>query len=105
MERPPFFYAADVAHPVWDLTARAADPEGGEELLEIHENDRPQYGIITTQSCDLAEDRVNNPKKPWFQVAPLINAGALPGGLVRDVARGGASSTCTGCKALMLATG
>ena len=89
MERPPFFYAADVAHPVWDLTAQAADPEGGEELLEIHEDDRPQYGIITTQSCDLTEDRVTNPKKPWFQVAPLINAGALPDGLARDVARGG----------------
>ena len=98
MERPPFFYAADVAHPVWDLTARAADPEGGEELLEIHENDRPQYGIITTQSCDLAEDRVNNPKKPWFQVAPLINAGALPAVWLETSPGGGRQVLVLGAK-------
>ena len=88
VERPPFFYGADIAHPVWDFTKQAADAGDEGELLEIHKDDRPEYGIITTQSCDLTEDGVSKPKKPWFQVAPLIDARVLDSVLVGDVSRG-----------------
>ena len=88
MERPPFFYAADTTHPVWDLTDGATGSHRGEALLELHEDDRPRYGIITTQSCDLTEDGVSKPKKPWFQVAPLVSVQALAGNLATEVARG-----------------
>jgi len=88
VERPPFFYAADTMHPVWDLTREAADPDGGEQLFELHEDDRPRYGVITTQSCDLTEDGASKPKKPWFQVAPLVDTQAVAPSLAADVARG-----------------
>jgi hypothetical protein len=100
IEAPPFFYAADLRAPVWGLThavsADTAEHERGEELLELAEEDRPPYGIITTQSCDLAEE-TDRPRKPWIGVAPVysvpgdsriplrdeiyrLNPPALPGG-------------------------
>jgi len=36
---------------------------------------RPAYGIITTQSCDLAEERPN-PRQPWLAVAPVYEVEA-----------------------------
>lgn len=72
IQAPPFFYAADLRAPVWTLTravaAEVAEPDRGEELLELE--DRPPYGIITTQSCDLAEESAT-PRKPWITVAPV----------------------------------
>jgi hypothetical protein len=88
VERPPFFYAANSAYPVWDLTQAAADAGEEREVLEVCEEDRPEYGIITTQSCDLTEEGVAKPKKPWFQVAPLVDAQVLDSNLLRDVSRG-----------------
>jgi hypothetical protein len=88
VERPPFFYAANSEYPVWGLTKSAADAGDDRELLELHEDDRPEYGIITTQSCDLTEEGVDRPKKPWLQVAPLVDAHVLGSNLVHDVQRG-----------------
>jgi len=72
IETPPFFYAADLRAPVWGLTqtvsAGIAESDRGEELLELA--DRPPYGIITTQSCDVAEESAT-PRKPWITVAPV----------------------------------
>lgn len=74
IEAPPFFYAADLRTPVWGLTRAvatdAAAQELGEELLELEE--RPPYGIITTQSCDLSEE-ADHPRKPWVAVAPVYS--------------------------------
>ena len=86
--RPPFFYAANSEYPVWGFTQETANAGDDRELLEFHEDDRPEFGIITTQSCDLTEEGVAKPKKPWFQVAPLIDARVLDRGFVRDVAKG-----------------
>jgi hypothetical protein len=69
VERPPIFYAAAPRMGIWDLTRNAGDPNSAEDLIEIADNDRPDYGLITTQTCDLAEE--GRPDQPWFQVAPV----------------------------------
>jgi hypothetical protein len=69
VERPPIFYAASPRHGIWELTRETGDPELGEDLLELAEDDRPEYGLITTQTCDLVEERA--PDHPWFQVVPV----------------------------------
>ena len=60
IERPPFFYSADLREPIWELTrtvsADTAEDERGVELLELEPDVGPSCGIITTQSCDVAEE-------------------------------------------------
>jgi hypothetical protein len=72
--RPPLFYAADLRHPVWGTTRLVADEtreiDRGEDFVDLAPDDRPPYGIITTQSCDLAEERPE-PQQPWLAVAPV----------------------------------
>lgn len=85
IERPPLFYAADLRHPVWQTTRLVADdvPEGerGEDFVDVAVGQRPLYGIITTQSCDLAEERPK-PRQPWLTVAPVFRID--PGSPLRD---------------------
>lgn len=72
--QPPLFYAADLRHPIWRTTRLIAEetPETGrgEEFIDLAPEDRPPYGVITTQSCDLSEERPN-PRQPWLAVAPV----------------------------------
>lgn len=74
IERPPLFYAADLRHPVWQtsrlVAEEVADELRGEDFIDVAEGQRPPYGIITTQTCDLAEERPN-PRQPWLAVAPV----------------------------------
>jgi hypothetical protein len=74
IEKPPLFFAADLRHPVWQTTRLAADltpaEDRGEDFVEVLAEQRPAYGIITTQSCDLAEERPD-PRQPWLAVAPV----------------------------------
>ena len=66
---PPFFYGARGDHGVWALTRQAADPDETEELFELAEDDRPPYGLITTQTCDIQEQAPQ--RQPWIQIAPV----------------------------------
>lgn len=87
VERPPLFFAADLRHPVWRTTRLAADEvppgERGEEIVDLHSDQRPPFGIITTQSCDLAEERPE-PRQPWLSVAPVYELGSSDVLLDRD---------------------
>ncbi len=68
VESPPFLYVASASHAVWELTSVAWDAELDEEVLELDARDRPPYGLITTQTCDVNEVK---PKHPWVHVAPV----------------------------------
>lgn len=85
--RPPFFYAADLRHPVWTTSRLVADSlhpeECGEDFVDVHEDQRPAYGIITTQSCDLSEERPD-PRQPWLAVAPVYRVDGGSSLLDRD---------------------
>jgi hypothetical protein len=84
---PPLFYGADLRHPVWSPTRLSADTiaqaDRGEDFIDLAPEDRPSYGIITTQSCDLAEERPN-PQQPWLSVAPVYAVKAKSQILNRD---------------------
>ncbi len=72
IERPPFFYYAALRRPLWG-TEEADEVEEGEEfdVVDLGGPDAgPPYGIITTQTCDLNEER-RDPLHPWFQIAPV----------------------------------
>lgn len=69
VERPPIFYAASPAHGIWDLTRGAGVADAEEDLLELSDEDRPSYGLITTQTCDIAEE--GRPDHPWVEVVPV----------------------------------
>jgi hypothetical protein len=69
---PPFFYGSSPAYAIWDLTSEAGDKELELELLQLEEDLGPQYGLITTQTCDI--DEQGKPRKPWIQLAPVYDA-------------------------------
>lgn len=72
--KPPIAYAASLVNPVWDLTRQeAADgkPDDAPVHLAIDPDDGPPFGIVTSQTCDIAEDRPD-PLQPWFEVSPVV---------------------------------
>lgn len=71
VENPPFFYVASARHGVWHLTRGTGDPELEAELFEMHPDDCPPLGIITTETCDLVEEDAKEPRQPWFSVSPV----------------------------------
>lgn len=83
VKSPPFFYYANPRHALWQLSCDEENPEPG--LVEVEEEDRPIYGLITSQTCDLNEQRPE-PQQPWIKIAPVYNLeGVLDGGRVGQV--------------------
>lgn len=71
---PPIAYAASLLYPVWDLTRQEADddsPNHSPVHLALDQADLPPFGIITSQTCDVAEDRPV-PVQPWIDVSPVV---------------------------------
>ena len=70
--KPALFYWARLDYPLWALATQAAeqssDVDPVDPLVAAVEDDWPDYGLITTQSCDLMRPR----QQPWFQVAPVF---------------------------------
>jgi hypothetical protein len=87
IERPPLFYGANLDHPVWVLSSASVDTtpidERPDALVDLAQDQRPSYGLITTQTCDLAEDD-RAPRQPWFAVAPVFRFEQSDRALQRD---------------------
>ena len=66
IDKPPFFYAALPPLEIFDAGG-LIDEEP--QVVELHPDDAPPYGIITTQTCDL--DEQGEPSQPWLQVSPV----------------------------------
>jgi hypothetical protein len=76
VERPPAFFWADPSHALHKLAQRTDDdptplPADGEEVV-IDDDDRPEYGVITSQTCDIQD--AERPKKPFVHIAPVTRA-------------------------------
>lgn len=71
VEAPPFIYVATPAHGIWSLTRASGDDTLAEDLFELEE--RPPYGLITTETCDVSEEAANHPRQPWISVAPVYD--------------------------------
>lgn len=65
IERPQLNFVFSRVHPIH---AAARDAVAGER--EIATIDTCPYGLITTQTCDVVEERPK-PREPWLQVAPV----------------------------------
>lgn len=68
---PPLFYFADPNRPVWAATHAYSDVSDSPEVVEVADAVQPPYGLITTQTCDIAEEGRSKPVRPWVQVAPI----------------------------------
>ena len=72
IERPPLFYGVSSGSRIWgaDDEGEADDPEDeGSRVDELHPDESPPFGIITTQTCDVSEQ--GRPTQPWLQVSPV----------------------------------
>jgi hypothetical protein len=65
---PPVQFARNPDYPLWVPIGEELAP-GGPELVQLGGHQRPEMGIITTQTCDLNEQR-RYPAQPFFQVSP-----------------------------------
>jgi hypothetical protein len=74
VSKPPFFYAHGGPIRLWEMPGSeepAADEEEdlASQVEELHPDDGPPLGIITTQTCDIGEQGA--PSQPWLQVSPV----------------------------------
>jgi hypothetical protein len=85
VKSPPLFYAAVPSRGIWGPTPLLADQvEAGEEaVIEVDEEERPPFGIITSPGCDVDDIR----RKPWVQVAPVYESSAVYSSQMADVRR------------------
>jgi hypothetical protein len=87
IEAPPAFYAADPRYPLWQAAGEEAETveddeqDGSPVLFELEP--APEYGIVTTQTCDLCEQREQR-LQPFFQVAPVYRVGPFESEAERD---------------------
>lgn len=73
IERPPLFYTAHLGYPIWSLSGAVAAEEEEDvpdALVELEREQRPAYGILTSQDCDISEEG-GSATQPWVQVAPV----------------------------------
>lgn len=76
---PPFAYHADPRRPIWEESRRLAEElrRAGDalepEVVHFPEAMAPPYGLIVTQTCDLAEEDSPVPAWPWAQLVPVYD--------------------------------
>lgn len=68
----PLFYWADPGHAVHLRTRAYADGTASPEVVSFA--DPAPYGLITTQTCDLAQEGDGRPNSAWVQLAPVFDA-------------------------------
>lgn len=82
------FYFADPRRPVWARTRAYAADSQGPEVIEMAEGAGPRYGLITSQTCDIAEEDADRPIRPWVQISPVYDRTDLDSGWRRKLRRG-----------------
>lgn len=88
VDQPPFFYFRSDEHPLWELHIEPADAGEDGSIVDLDLAERPPYGLITTQTCDLYEEG-KKPRQPWFAVAPVYDfTSKLKSGQLEQIRRG-----------------
>lgn len=75
IERLPFFYFGNPQLPIF---GSVAEQDSDELVWREHDFD---FGLIVTQTCDLQEDGVKRPRKPWFHCCPVYRADDAASGI------------------------
>jgi len=73
IEKPPFFFAGASKFAVTSFVRELGDPEEEDELFDLAMESRPPYGLITTETCDIAEGETDRPRQPFILIAPVYN--------------------------------
>ena len=74
MAKSPMFYFVDLQRPIFEASwvYRNATGVTEPELLWMDdENFLPEYGIVTSQTCDIAEEDSARPLRSWVLIAPV----------------------------------
>ena len=80
---PPLFWAADPSSPLLPFTAENGDSQRSWQIFSLPVGERPPYGVIVSQTCDICEAR---PVNPFIDIAPVYDiADALSGGQENDI--------------------
>jgi hypothetical protein len=88
VDQPPFFYFRSDEHPLWELQLEPADQVDDGSIVDLDLAERPPYGLITTQTCDLYEEGTKT-RQPWFAVAPVYDfTSKLKNGQLEQIRRG-----------------
>lgn len=83
---PPFFYWADPRLAIWERTLAYTAGSAGPELVEAAPEQRPPYGVVTSQTCDIADE---SRRRPWIQISPVFDlAQAINNGLKKELKNG-----------------
>ena len=64
----PLHYWGDPANAVFELTREYEGQGDGVCTMMV------DFGLITTQTCDIGEEDSPRPERPWVQIAPVYNA-------------------------------
>lgn len=74
---PPLGYAASLRYPIWSLTRQEAEAGADPDAvhLSVHPDDAPEWGIVVSGTCDVAEEGV--PMQPWLEVCPVYEVDAV----------------------------
>lgn len=68
---PQFFYFADPSAGIWEGTRLFTDTSTEPEVILAPDELVPPYGMVTTQTCDIAEEDSPRPMRPWVQICPV----------------------------------
>jgi hypothetical protein len=70
IESPPVFFFGVPGYAICQITSGATPDQDGGTLVDLHPDDRPPFGLITTQTCDIDEQR-KNPRLPFIHVCAV----------------------------------
>jgi hypothetical protein len=74
--QPPFSYVGSRRYRIWDVGPDPHEDDAEDERwVDLDLEERPPYGLVTTQTCDLYEERPD-PQQPWLMVAPVYDVAA-----------------------------
>jgi hypothetical protein len=85
IRKPPLFWAADPRHSLLPFTLENSDSTREWQILSLPAANRPAYGVVISQTCDICEPQPNN---PFIDVAPVVDlANVLDQGQRAEVRR------------------
>ncbi|MGI8809921.1 MAG: hypothetical protein ACR2KK_19175, partial [Acidimicrobiales bacterium] len=75
----PFFYFGDPERPIF------GGPQDSESDALVWHETTFDFGVIATQTCDLREQGVRRPRKPWIHCCPVYCADDPRAGISTDL--------------------
>jgi hypothetical protein len=84
---PPLVYQGDPARPVFRMTSVYAQEYSDPMPMTITGESAPRWAIVTSGTCDVAEEDMVWPRCPTVQISPVVDMSGIDPGdqkLIRD---------------------